>query len=225
MGLRESKGNMYEWITHTWNPIKGQCEHECIYCYMKKFKLKPLRLDQKDLRTNLGENNFIFLGSSTDMWARNVPDEWIEAVLERCVEYNTNQYLFQTKNPGRMLTGDFDLVRRFQYNATIGTTIETDEMEGISNAPDIYQRASAIRELGIMKFNTMITIEPILKFNLETLLRIMEFAQPDWVNIGADSKGHDLPEPTWPEIEALVTGLEKFTTIREKHNLGRIQNA
>jgi len=40
-----------------------------------------------------------------------------------------------------------------------------------------------------------------------------------------DEKGHDLPEPTWPEIEALVTGLEKFTTIREKHNLGRIQNA
>ena len=23
--IKESKGNMYEFVTHTWNPIKGKC--------------------------------------------------------------------------------------------------------------------------------------------------------------------------------------------------------
>ena len=34
--IKESKGNMYEFVTHTWNPIKGKCSHGCTYCYMKK---------------------------------------------------------------------------------------------------------------------------------------------------------------------------------------------
>ena len=25
--IKESKGNMYEFVTHTWNPIKGKCLH------------------------------------------------------------------------------------------------------------------------------------------------------------------------------------------------------
>lgn len=42
MVLNEQKGNMYNFITHTWNPIKGKCWHDCSYCYMKKFKQKPI---------------------------------------------------------------------------------------------------------------------------------------------------------------------------------------
>ena len=33
MSLNESKGNMYSWVTHTWNTIKGECPHGCTYCY------------------------------------------------------------------------------------------------------------------------------------------------------------------------------------------------
>lgn len=28
MALTKSKGNMYPWVTHTWNPIKG-CGYAC----------------------------------------------------------------------------------------------------------------------------------------------------------------------------------------------------
>ena len=31
--LNVAKGNMYEFVTHTWNPIKGICPHGCKYCY------------------------------------------------------------------------------------------------------------------------------------------------------------------------------------------------
>lgn len=53
--LNEATGNMYTWITHTWNTVKGECPHGCIYCYMKRFgKQKPVRFDEKELKTNLG---------------------------------------------------------------------------------------------------------------------------------------------------------------------------
>ena len=32
MGLNKSKGNMYEFTTHTYNTIKGKCPHDCGYC-------------------------------------------------------------------------------------------------------------------------------------------------------------------------------------------------
>ncbi len=69
MGLNEQKGNMYDWITHTWNPIKGICPHQCSYCYMKDHwkRMKPPRLDEKDLNTDLGEDNFIFIGSRSSL--------------------------------------------------------------------------------------------------------------------------------------------------------------
>ena len=63
--------------------------------------LPPLRLEEKELKVNLGEGNFIFVGS-TDEWAVNVPAEWIEQVLDYCDGFD-NRYLFQSKNPARFL--------------------------------------------------------------------------------------------------------------------------
>ena len=96
MGLNKQSGNMYPFVTHTWNPIRGRCPHQCYYCYMKHFKVGNLRLEEKELQINLGNSNFIFVGSSTDMWAADVASEWIRRVLEHTNKYN-NTYLFQTK--------------------------------------------------------------------------------------------------------------------------------
>ena len=57
--IKESKGNMYEFVTHTWNPIKGKCFHGCTYCYMKKMCtcLKAPRLDAAELTSYLECSN------------------------------------------------------------------------------------------------------------------------------------------------------------------------
>ena len=62
--LNKQKGNMYGFVTHTWNAIKGKCPHDCEYCYMKVFPQGELRLDEKEFKTDLGRNNIVFVGSS-----------------------------------------------------------------------------------------------------------------------------------------------------------------
>ena len=67
---------MYEFITHTWNPIKGCCYHQCSYCYMNnlltpKYKCSPV-LVEYEFSKDLNEGTRIFVGSSIDMFAENV---------------------------------------------------------------------------------------------------------------------------------------------------------
>ena len=38
MSLNKSKGNMYPWLTHTWNPLAGECPHKCTYCSTHNLK-------------------------------------------------------------------------------------------------------------------------------------------------------------------------------------------
>ncbi len=89
MGLNKQKGNMYGFISHTINFIKGKCEISCIYCYMKnpKYNLSDPRLDEKEFKTDLGSGNFIFVGSSIDMFAPGIPSDWIYKVLEHLHGY------------------------------------------------------------------------------------------------------------------------------------------
>ena len=121
MGLNKQKGNMYDFVTHTWNVFKGKCEFDCSYCYMKRFPQKELRFDESELKTDLGSGNTIFVGSSCDMFAPSVSQKEILMVLEHCCQYRENEYLFQSKNPARFL--DPNISQWFPDNTIFGTTI------------------------------------------------------------------------------------------------------
>lgn len=84
--INKSKGNMYKFITHTWNPIKGKCLHDCTYCYMKSIPQysKPLFIES-EMTTPLNGKS-IFIGSTTDVFANNIPSEWIDKLLNHCME-------------------------------------------------------------------------------------------------------------------------------------------
>ena len=47
-------------------------------------------------------------------------------------------------------------------------------------------------------------------------------AKPIQVNIGADSGGNNLPEPSKEKIIELIFELEKFTKVKQKKNLKRL---
>lgn len=212
MGMNRQRGNMYPWVTHTWNPIRGKCPHECSYCFMRLYALPELHLAERELQTNLGCDNVIFVGSSTDMWADQVPQHWIDTVIGHCVRFY-NDYLFQTKNPKR-----FNSVL-FPPNTFLGTTIESNRPWNGSHAPSPEMRYEAMRVLAGRK---MVSIEPVMDFDLEEFAGWLEKIRPQFVSIGADSKGHQLPEPSPKKISNLLEELSKFTEVRLKDNLKRL---
>ena len=209
---------MYNFVSHTWNPIKGRCEFDCDYCYMKRFPQKDIRLDKKELKRNLGQGNFIFVGSSTDMWSPVVPGEWIADVLGCCYQYPDNKYLFQSKNPLRFLTSYNWLKPDF----ILGTTIESNRNYNISHAPKISDRVDSMQELSDRDFLTMVTIEPILEFDILEMIGIIKKIKPAFVNIGADSKNHNLPEPSRRDTLVLINALKNHTIVKVKSNLERL---
>ena len=218
MSLMKSKGNMYSFVTHTWNAIKGECSHDCRYCYMKKFgNLLPIRLDPKELKMNLGKDNFIFVGSGTDLWAVDVPSDWITRVLDHCDRFD-NRYLFQSKNPERLLEfKDHPVMEK----SIVCTTIETDTFypDIMGNTPSPRGRARAMQKLAKLGMRTYVTCEPLMRFDLTGLVELIRMCSPVQVNIGRNSrKDITLPEPTGNEVRALIAELGKFTTVEVKAN-------
>lgn len=218
MALNKSTGNMYAFVSHTYNPLKGECEHSCPYCFMKRNRpLPPLRLELKELKVNLGEGKFIFVGSSTDEWAANVPAEWIEQVLDYCDGFD-NRYLFQSKNPARFLEYlDHPVMRQSVLCTTIGTNRFYPDI--MRNAPLPRERAVAMREIANYGIPTYVTCEPLMKFDLRELVELVGMCSPQQVNIGRNSR-YDitLPEPAANEVKMLKAELEKFTKVEVKAN-------
>jgi DNA repair photolyase len=184
MPLKKQKGNMYEFVTHMWGPIRGKCKHDCSYCYMKTWgDLPPLHVNSKDIRTNLGENNFIFVCHTIDLFADDVPSAWIMQVLNQLNKFPKNRYLLQSKNPKRFL----EFVDYYPKDVLFGTTIETNrDIYVESKAPPYLERAEALAELYEKGFETMVTVEPIFDFDLNELVNLIVIAKPEWVNIEVD---------------------------------------
>lgn len=221
MPMNKQKGNMYGFLTHTWNPIRG-CKNNCAYCYLKAIEgldLAP-RFAEKEVYTHLGEDNFIFVGSSGDMFEYWVPNDWISKVLIQCSEYN-NRYLFQSRNPGRI--GLFESI--LPERSIAGTTIETNRIKLAHKYSECFKtvrdRYNDLKKLkGIVPL--MVSVEPILDFDVDKLLEWVVDLDPEFIVVGADSKGHKLEEPEGAKVREFIEEAKKHTKVFEKTNLGRL---
>jgi protein gp37 len=219
--------NMYLWIGETWNPLAGECPHKCAYCSTKslypiarkKYSGK-LRLVEKEFK-NLGKDKTYFVCAQNDLFAEEVSIDFIEDILQHCNEYPLNTYVFQTKNPERYE----ELRGFFPEKLILGTTIETNREDLISKHS--HATSAVIRADAMLRFSgyhkTFITIEPIMDFDLDEFIALIRKANPSFVNIGADSKRHHLPEPSKEKVMALISELKKQgIEIRQKSNLERL---
>ncbi len=233
MPLTKSKGNMYPWVTHMHTHLGGECSHKCSYCYVKNTRRGrlqkyrgPLRLIEAELDVRYGQGKTIFIEHMNDLFAKEVPREFIERIIAHCRDWPANEYVFQTKNPERYS----EILNKMPRNILLGVTIETTKhIHQISNAPVPEARYVAFRpflyhpryDIPLRKF---VTIEPILDFDVVTMLAWIIEIDPEFVNIGADSKGHGLPEPSWEKVDKLICYLQDAgIEIREKHNLERLR--
>jgi len=232
MGLNKVNlsSNMYQWLNannnqgYTWNPIGGECMHRCSYCYVRRMprlarldKYKgPTRLFEKEF-INLGRDKTIFVCSCTDLFGWWVNLMHIHRIMEHCNKYPENTYFFQTKNPARLKNWLF----RLPPKVILGITLESNRDYHISKAPCPEERVAAFSEYS-EDFKSMVSIEPIMDFDLPKFVDWIKYVNPSFVSIGADSKKSNLPEPSASKVKELISALEKFTKVYVKKNLRRL---
>lgn len=109
--------------------------------------------------------------------------------------------------------------------SVICTTIETNRWypEVMRNSLPPNERAAEMYKLSF-HFKTYVTIEPIMDFDLHSLIALIKTCKPKQVNIGADSGNNKIPEPSKEKIQQLINGLRSFTKVVEKSNLKRLLN-
>ena len=218
--LNVAKGNMYEFVTHTWNPIKGICPHQCKYCYMRNllsenYKCEPV-LVEEEFNRNLNEGKVIFVGSSIDRIMR---------VLDHCAWFNQGKpekghivFLFQSKDPARILPYAGHHVFK---HAVVATTLETNRYvpDIMGNSPAMEARAAAMEKIADRGIYTMVTAEPLMDFDKGEFVELIRQCKPRQVNIGREStRSVKLPEPTPEKVRDLVATLSEFTKVKIKKN-------
>ena len=186
------------------------CDFKCSYCafrntlrFQKCEKCKSFTphahlevLDRRPPKTKDGQ--FLTMGLTGDI--AFATDKELRAMIAYCHKWSDRTFVLQTKNP-RIFEPLTDFIKP---NMIIGTTIESDINHGVSKAPPPHLRFESMKALNCRK---MITIEPILTFNLNVLFKWIKSIKPEVVYIGYDSKNNHLPEPTLAETRELIEQL------------------
>jgi protein gp37 len=212
---------MFDVITATWNPVKG-CKHDCKYCWARRYAsrlgsngvkkyadgFKPA-LCEKELSKKF-KDKFVFAVDMGDLFGKWVPSEWIIKVLTAIENNPESQYLFLTKDPKRY----FDFFDLFPKNVVLGTTIETNRQYHVSKAPPPIDRARAMTLFPWDK--KLISIEPIMDFDLDVLVHWIKEIRPTIVYVGYDNYNNKLPEPSLAKTQRFIQKLEGFTRVKTK---------
>ena len=248
MPVNKAIGNMFgNWfVEYCWSPLVGGCGHRCdIYCYAKRMYEKYSDDRKWSDKPHWASENFkkmpdtdpvwkgfpklpkgkIFVCHTTDLFAENIPDDWIKEILGHCNKFPESEFIYQTRNVGRI----FDYLDLIPPPSWLGTTIETDDSIDyqfleISKAPDPFHRYSRMKRLRQeTDFKLFITIEPIMHLTEDKeIIRWLSEIKPDLIFIGADSGKNNLPEPSRDELIELIEELKQITHVHVKSNCKRI---
>ncbi len=204
--FNEQTGDDIEWAQWSWNPITG-CEHTCPYCYARDIATSarmasvypfgfapafhPRRLTSPSeqrvpdaAKTDARYRN-VFTGSMADMFGRWVPDEWVQAVLERIEHAPYWNFLCLTKFPKRM--AEFEIPR----NAWMGTSVDLQARVAAAEA-GFADVGAAVKWL---------SCEPLIE-----PLRFQHLDRFNWIVIGGASRSGKTPEwrPPFEWVSDLV---------------------
>ena len=191
---------MFSFITKTWNPVGGECQIKCSYCWarkliktygMKKY-VGEARLFPSELRRVFHEEDYVFVSDMRDLFEPFVPSIIIQKVLD-FIEKSPATFLLLTKCPGRY--GEFN---KLPSNCIAGATIETD-LDGRDD------RFISMRQLRHPR--KMVAIEPIMAFTQEFQEQLLNI-YPSFVAIGYDNYNSGLDEPELEDVLALIHDFE-----------------
>jgi len=176
-----------EWTQLTWNPTTGctKISDGCKFCYAERLSkrlkamgvdaysdgfevsIHPERLDQPLKRK---KPSIYFINSMSDLFHKNIPDDYIVQVFE--VVKKANYHIFQllTKRPKRM----FEFCNQITVpdNLWVGVTVE-NKFEGIPRINYLRKIKASIR---------FISFEPLLED-----IGLLNLDGIKWVIVGGES--------------------------------------
>jgi len=212
------------------------CNFHCVYCtvsfqrQMKRMKRRcfdcyrytphghPERFMTSPPKTE--DDEFIFLCDFGDVFF--APSSFLEQIALFCLRYPDRQFLLQSKGPECFLN------QEFPSNVLLGTTMETNQIifdtpSPFTVYPDISKAPLPLTRFLHMKAlkhpRKVVTIEPILDFDLDEFLPLITSIEPECVYVGYDSHPgvNKLPEPPLENTIALIRRLrEAGIEVREK---------
>lgn len=182
----------------------------CPLCYEYVPHFHPERLHHLSLPQTEGDE-FIWIAPSSDIsFAERA---WLHQIYEEVIDcYSDRQFFFQTKDPRIFL--DIPHPR----NLWLGITLESDGIVGyehISKAPNPAKRYLTILENSGIKID-IVTIEPIINFDLSRFAGWIQDINPQRVYVGYDSHQTGLLEPPLTKTTQLINKLSKFTKVKLK---------
>lgn len=186
-----------EWTQHTWNPVTGctKISPGCKHCYAETMARRlqamgaggyergfELAMHPGRLAQPLGRKvpTTYFVNSMSDLFHEDVPDGYIDRVLDVC--RNTPQHTYQvlTKRADRLPA--FFAGRSVPTNVWLGVSVE-DRRYGVPRIEQLRRVHAAVRFL---------SIEPLLED-----LGALDLSGLHWVIVGGES-GHGA-RPMRPE--------------------------
>ena len=229
--------NMYDLSVKQWSPWVG-CDHDCRYCrpsFQAQLKRQgkkkcpdcynftphghPSRLQNPTL-PRTGFMQFIFTCSSGDI--AFCPDQYVRQIIAVIRRHKDKTFLLQSKDPRVFRKA------KFPDNVILGITLETNRdalAQAVSKAPPPSERLDVFR--AVQHRQKMVTIEPVMDFDLDTMIQWIEDLGPCMVWLGYDSKRANLPEPKLAKVKELYWELGRrgivvvLKTIREARPDGR----
>ncbi|MDH3975446.1 MAG: phage Gp37/Gp68 family protein [Deltaproteobacteria bacterium] len=176
-----------EWTEQTWNPTTGcsKISPGCANCYAEimarrlqamgvpgyergfEVTLQPHRLDEPLKRK---KPTVYFVNSMSDLFHEDIPDDYINKVLN--IMRNSPRHIFQvlTKRADRM--AEFFNTYDAPSNAWIGVTVE-NKKDGLPRLELLKSVKASVRFL---------SVEPLLEN-----LGVVDFGNIEWVIVGGES--------------------------------------
>jgi len=214
---------MYE-NTYTFNPFVG-CKHGCIYCYARKIarRQKHRCIDcynfvphehPERLRKKFPKGSQVFVCSMGDIVF--APFGYVKKILNTIERQPEVTFLLQTKES--FVFKYIERMSRIPNNLIIGITLESTTPHpvyaSLHKPLDVLERAVVFAR--VKHPRKYVTIEPIMDFEMDVMIKQIQAINPEFVYIGYDNHRHRLPEPSLEKTLKLINELEKFTEVRKK---------
>jgi len=218
---------MFKSIDKTWNVFVG-CRFDCSYCSAKKLAETRLKngprykdgfiphLVESELKRTFKPGEFIFVAYMGDIAFASRYE--IAKILVTIQGHPETRFLIQSKNPGCFHQWKLPI----PPNVYLGTTIETNRDYHLTKAPPPIERYTQLE--GYPHPHKFLSIEPIMDFDLDTLLEWVIRIRPEIIEVGADNYHNRLPEPSVKKVENLLACLEDICPkVIEKDGLKRLK--